>query len=154
MITKGIVEEKVDLYHYRVRLPLLDGVATSKGGRQKKDLLIATVCTIPSTNININVGDVVYVGTESNGESDAMILGYLYCDGSGNTRCDMDLRCLSVLGTTVLSEDTTIGEVTSSEISYLSGVRANIQKQIDYLQSQIDCLNGVPPHSNTNEENK
>lgn len=142
MITRGIVEERIDNYHYRVRLPLFDGTATSRGGKLKKDLMIATICTLPSTTIGVNVGDVVFVATESGADTKAVIIGYLYCDNSGNTRCDIDARCITVDGTAILSADTYIGDVSPTEISYLLGVKANIQKQIDHLQSQIDALSG------------
>ena len=140
MITRGIVEEVIDLYHYRVRLPLLDGAKTSKMSVKTSDLVVATVCTLPACSIPISVGDVVYVGFEAGGESKAFIMGYLYRDGIGNTRCDIDLRCLSVWGSAHLSEDTHIGEITPDEIRCLSGVSSNLQKQIDWLYKQINAL--------------
>ena len=156
MITRGIVEERLDAYHYRVRLPLLDGIKTSKMSVSTSELAVATVCTLPACNIPIAVGDVVYVGFEHGEGSKAFILGYLYRDGSGNTRCDMDLRCLSVIGSTHLSEDTYIGDITPYEVGCLAGVTSNIQKQIEYLHNQINVLrkdiNALSSHSDGEEE--
>ena len=61
MVTRGIVEQVIDPYHIRVRLPLYDGAPFLTTSVPTSDLSVATVCTLPNTNPNIQVGDIVFV---------------------------------------------------------------------------------------------
>ena len=140
MITRGIVEEVIDRYTVRVRLPLLDGTPSSKMSTKTNQLNVASICTLPSCDMNVRVGDVVFVGFEDVGERRAFIFGYLYRNAMTNTYCDMMVNSLETLGRTQLCSNTSIGDVSANEISCLSGVTSNIQKQINRLETMITTL--------------
>lgn len=151
MITKAIVEEIVDKYNIRVRVPLFDRTTDSSVHTSKENLNVAIVCTLPGCNPNIRVGDVVFISKEPTQE-EYIILGYLYRSKDTGTYCDLILNDLTVNYVTQLPFDTTIGTVSPEEIQCLEGVRENIQKQFDDLtdkfntqtedfQRQIDDVN-------------
>ena len=56
---------------------------------------------------------------------------------------------VSLTGTAVLPADTSIGDVSSTEISYLNNVSSAIQDQIDGLQSDVDGKLGTSDAANT-----
>ena len=142
MVTKGIVLELVNTYQAKVRMPIFNGVETSKDGTPDNRLSIATICTLPNCNNSVQPGDIVFVAFEDNDISKPIIIGHLYKEKANNTTADIILNTLLVQSGVTLPESTTIGEVNSKEISYLHGLVGNIQKQLNYLQSQIDELRG------------
>lgn len=77
MITKAIVEEIVNDYQIRVRVPVLHKITTSASATPFEELPIATVSTVPGIHIKYGVGDVVYVAYEDNLSSKLVILGEL-----------------------------------------------------------------------------
>ena len=75
MITRAIIEELVDQYHYRVRIPIFDRSEESAIYTQFNDLSIATCASTKGINNSLKVGDVVFVGFEDNSSSHPVILG-------------------------------------------------------------------------------
>ncbi len=142
MITKAIVSEIVDNYSVKVRVPRYDGVSFENTAVSDEDLSIAYMCTLPNMRINPVVGDVVFIEYEDNDQSKPIIVGYLFREDVGDTVCDIIADSLTIKGDTHLSSDTTIGNVTPNEIESLSGIKGNIQGQIDNLGS-IEYLRGV-----------
>lgn len=140
MLTKGIVEEVLSTHAVKVRIPLLDGIKDQPLATDSEDLTIATVCTFPNCCMNPSVGDIVFVAFEDNTLYKAVVLGFLSSDMLTKAYSDFKLNSLEVLGTTNLSSSTRIGEVKSNELQCLSGVRDNIQKQIDLLTTKIEVL--------------
>lgn len=140
MITKGIVEQIVDNYTYKVRLPLYDGITSTPTFTSTDDLNIATVNCPPNCRYNLHIGDIVFVGFEDNDMGKPIILGFLYSDKSMNTSCDLTLNSLIVKVNTKLSDDTSIGEVSSQDIRNLVHTKGNIQQQIDLLSKRIKEL--------------
>lgn len=137
MITKGIVEDIINPYSVKVRLPLLDGI---KGGKQSvstADLSPATICSLPNSANNISVGDIVFVGFEDYDISKPVILGHLYRETGDSTLIDASFRQLSTSSTTKLSKYTSIGDISSDEIFTLKNIRFNIQNQIDDINSAL-----------------
>lgn len=139
MITKAIVEEVLSPYQVRVRVPLLDRATHTPLATKTENLNVATICTLPNCYINVQVGDVVFVGFEDNTSYKAVILGHLSKEAT-TTYADMILNSLEVTTKTKLSSDTSIGDITPLEISYLHGLSDNIQNQIDSLKSDISRL--------------
>ena len=77
MITKAIVEEIVSPYQVKIRIPLLDRVESSPMSTNTSDLNTATICSLPNCYMNVQVGDVVFVGFEDNTYYKAVVLGHL-----------------------------------------------------------------------------
>ena len=140
MITRGIVEEVVDKYNIRVRLPIFDRASYADFHIAKKNLNVAVICTLPACDLNVQVGDVVFVAFEDGGDKKAFILGYLYRNHTPTTYCDLSLNTLHTIQETHLCHNTSIGKVTPTEISRLSGLTDNIQLQIDSLSQNVQSL--------------
>ena len=148
MITKGIVEE-LKGYQAKVRLPIYDGLANTKNATSNENLSYATVCVTTNLNNSLNVGDIVYVSFEDNDKGKPVILGQLYKEEM-NTLADIKLNSANINQLTVnknasLPQNTSIGSILSKEIAALSGIKDNIQNQIDnsiiYSQSIISNPN-------------
>lgn len=140
MITKAIVEEVIDKYSVRVRIPMIDSVAHATTHTATENLNIALVCTLPGQDPRIRPGDVVFVALDESPEGDAIILGYLYREKSCSGVSGAQVDTLTVTQVAQLPEDSSIGNVTSLELSRLVGIRENIQQQLDNLQEQINML--------------
>lgn len=140
MITKGIVEDIIDTYQVRVRLPIFDKVDGAKNATKNEDLSIGTVCCLPNSSYQVNVGDVVFVGFEDNDISKPIILGQLYRDVDSNTLMSLVLGTLETKTSTVLSKNTTIGDVSANEIKCLSGIKTNIQQQLNSIIEDISKI--------------
>ena len=140
MITKGIVEEIITPYEIKVRLPLLDGIKESRQGVQTSDLSNAIISSLPNSENNVSVGDIVIVGFEDEDLGKPIILGHLYKETVSETQLDLTLRKLSTTSSTILSEETSIGEVTKNEIKALKNIRFNIQNQLDNIVERLNTL--------------
>lgn len=136
MITKAIVEEIISPYQVRIRIPLFNRTVDSALATKTEELNIATICTLPNCYVNLQVGDVVFVGFEDNTTYRAVVLGHLSREAASSTCADLVLNSLIVNGSTQLSSSTSIGNVNSTELSCLQGVTDNIQRQLDSLKEQ------------------
>ena len=141
MITRAIVEQIVSPYQLRVRIPLIDRSKNSSAATKTEDLTIATVCSLPRTNINLQPGDVVFVAFEDNQETDVVILGTLYRETLTETLMDQTLGGLVVTNFATLPPNTSIGDVSSSAIKSLKGAdNLNIKEELDRLNIEIQQL--------------
>jgi hypothetical protein len=140
MITKGIVEEIVSPYKAKVRLPIFDGIEGSQTALSTKDLSAATICTLPNLTSVVSVGDIVYVGFEDDDIARPVILGHLSKESGTDTKAILTLDGLNVEGITQLSEQTNIGKVKPTEIARLTGVKANVQDQLNNLSQYTPLL--------------
>ena len=140
MITKGIVEEIRDNYYALVRLPVYNGVSIGTNFTPKENLNVATLCTLPNTHPNLQIGDVVFVGFEDNDMGKPVILGCLYRETLSDSYASITLNSLEVIVDSHLSADTSIGNTTSFDIQNLSNTRDNLQSQIDILKEEIEKL--------------
>lgn len=140
MITKAIVEEVINPYQVKVRIPLLNRGTDSAMSTKSADLNTATICSLPNCYVNIHVGDVVFVGFEDNTTYKAVILGHLCKESQLPSYSTLTLNDVYVNGECVLTDKTTIGNVSSSELSCLQGTRDNLQKQLDFLYEQLNIL--------------
>lgn len=78
MIQKGIIEQALSKYTYKVRVPRYDKIATDPSATSLEDLPSAVVCGFPGTDIAFNKGNVVLVDYENNEINQPIILGLLY----------------------------------------------------------------------------
>ena len=138
MITKGIVEE-IFANQVKVRIPTFDKISDSNSSTYYEDLSMATICTLPNCSPNLQVGDVVFVGFEDNSHLNPIILGFLYNNNSSN--CDISLNSLNVDISAALSDDTSIGDVSSSDIKSLINLHDNVQDHINRASSNVNTLN-------------
>lgn len=139
MITKAIVEQIVDKYNIRVRVPTLDRISASNVRTPTNELDIAVICTLPNCHPNLRVGDIVIVSIDES-ETDTIILGQLYTDKTSNTLSDMELASLHIWHEANLPYETTIGEVTPENLNCLAGAKENLQQQIDELKLLVKQL--------------
>lgn len=140
MIARGIVEKIYEPNKVAVRVPVFDKSSTSNGKTPTDQLGVASICVLPNCIPNVRVGDVVYVGFENNDVSSPVILGYMYLDKEYETQQGLYADSISVRSGAVLPNNTTIGDVTAKEISYLKGLNSNLQLQINYLLDEVRKL--------------
>lgn len=140
MITKGIIEDIVSPYEVKVRIPLLDRSSTSSLSTATENLNSATICTLPNCYMNLQIGDIVFVGFEDNTYYKAVILGHLSREASTSTYVDLSMRNLTVLDSAKLPSSTSIGELTAEKIQDLIGLKDILQQQIDELLKRIEKL--------------
>lgn len=133
MITKGIVQEKIDEYTIRVRLPIYDGTEKSQQGTPNSSLSLATICSLPNSSSFVEVGDIVFVAFEDDDMGKPVIIGHLFKEAVTNTKINLELNSLTTNSNTKLYKDTWIGNVNPIEISYLEGVNSPIQAQLNYI---------------------
>lgn len=138
MITKAIVEALVDRHKVRVRIPILDRVSSSNVHTKTEDLNIATICTLPSCHPNLQPGDVVFVAFEDSDQRNAVVLGHLYRQNMTDTYSDIVLNSLKVNGECTLTKDTTIGNISYTQLSTLTGIKDNIQNQLNSTNEKVD----------------
>lgn len=143
MVTKGIVVELIEDKAI-VRLPIFDGIEGTQNATGKNNLSKATVCTLPNATNVLSVDDIVYVAFEDDDISKPVIIGHLKKEGLTKTTPSLKLGELSTSSTTNLSEYTSIGNITPTEIKMLKGVQKNIQLQIDNVrETYLPLLGGV-----------
>lgn len=140
MITRGIIEEILSPYKVKIRVPLLDGISSEGLSTNTNNLNVATICSLPNCYLNLQVGDVVFVGFEDNTHYKAVILGHLSREAMTSTYADVKFGNLDVITSAKLPQATSVGNVTPKELEQLSGVTDNIQKQLTNLQEQLDVI--------------
>lgn len=141
MITKGIVEEILTDYSIKVRLPILDSIEGTRDATSTSDLSEAIICTTPNSEINFTVGDIVVVGFEDNDDSKPIILGFLSKESGNTSSISNNLSKLNVNVSAKLPKDTSIGNISSQDISMLQGAKFNIQSQLNNTNEAIDNTN-------------
>ena len=140
MITKAIVEEIISPYQVKIRIPTLDKAEHSPLSTSAADLNTATICSLPNCYINVQVGDVVFVGFEDNTYYRAVILGHLCREAMSESYADVTFGNIAVRASAELPNDTRIGELSYEQLQALSGIKENIQKQIDSIKEDIAII--------------
>ena len=141
MITKGIIVKLVG-DKATVRLPIFDGIEGAQNSTADINLSQATTCTLPNASNLLSVNDVVYVAFEDDDISKPVIIGHLKKDGLTDTKPNLKLNQLSTESITKLSDRTSIGDISSTEIKMLKGVQSNIQLQLDNIKETHLPLTG------------
>lgn len=139
MIRRAIVEQVVSPFRVRVRIPEVDRAKKSSQHIPTEELEELTVCVPAGWHPNFQVGDIVIVSYDAFSPDESVVIGFLYKESLSSVS-EAELSQLVVNDFATLPINTTIGEVTSTQIQYLSGVQDNIQKQLNSLQEQIDQL--------------
>ena len=110
MLLKGIIVEYSG-NKYKVRIPTFEAA-----GSDKQYIVDATLSYSPGNLKGLVIGDVVYVGFENNRIDKPVILGKLATDKEEIPAALFKPQSLEVPGTTSLSENTTIGNITYNEL--------------------------------------
>lgn len=142
MITRAIIEEKINEYEYRVRIPIFDRAANTSLSTATKDLCIA-VASLPKGVYNsLQKDDVVFVGFENNEVDSPIILGQLYREALRdlNTQPTVSFDNLEVNNQVVLPTNINIGELNYGELFNLKNSTENIQDQLNSLKEKINNL--------------
>lgn len=142
MITKGIVEKIISPYLIKVRLPIFDKIEEAKDSTKVNDLSEATICTLPNSGNQVDIGDIVFVGFEDNDYSKPIILGHLFKESLAKANIDITTRLFTTTSLTKLYKQTYIGEVTPQEIECLKNIESNIQGQLKVINERLDKLEG------------
>jgi hypothetical protein len=99
--------------------------------------MTATVCSLPNCYINVQIGDIVFVGFEDNTYHKAVILGHMKRDVLSTSYSDISLGNLKAVYSADLPVKTNIGNITPDNLLCLSGVSDNIQNQINLLNKRL-----------------
>lgn len=140
MITRGIVEEVVNKYQVRVRIPIYHKSATAPFATPTRELNEGAICTVPNCHPNYRVGDIVLLGFEEEDIGKPVIIGMLYSEVSTSTCCDQLFSSLAVSTNCKLPYETAIGNVHSNNISCLEGLITNVQQQFDSIIRRLEVL--------------
>lgn len=140
MITRGIIEQIVNAYTVKVRMPAINDMGRTGKNLLSDDLNDAKICTLSHVNPSLNIGDIVFVAFEDNDMGKPVVIGHLYRENMQNTYTDIQSNSLIVNLMCQLPEYTSIGEVTSKQIAYLKNVNYDLQSQIDRLTNIVNDL--------------
>ena len=144
MIYKGIVESIDNKYAVKVRIPLLHRTTKSNEYTSVEDLPEACICTLPNSSVKLELNDIVFVAFENNDESRPIIIGHLYKEAISKGYLSTKFLNLEVEDETKLSTETTIGNISYSELSTLMGIKENIQQQLNQIIARLDNLELQP----------
>ena len=117
MVVKAIIEDRVDIYSYRIRIPILNKISSASNPTSYETLSVAPVCTIPGVEIIYNKGDVVFVAFENDDLSEPVIIGQLAKKTDGGSYTSIFTSTLNVGLTANLPVETSIGSNTSQRIN-------------------------------------
>lgn len=133
MITKGIILDRKDNL-YKVRIPIYHGIANSANFTKDEDLPYISANVIPGLITPFEKDDIVFISFEEEELSKPIIIGNLHLlTNTDRTESTLQLSHLKVNKTIKLSEQTSIGNVTSTNISHLKGTNKNIQEQFNNI---------------------
>ena len=137
-MNRAIIEQRIDNYHYRVRIPLINKFSSSVGATPSNELAIATVAASPGSFPYFKSGDIVYIDYEETDTNKPVIVGSLYNDLSSNINSDSKVDSLTVGVNVNLPKDTQIGDISASNLQQLRGLTNNVQNAIDRLNDNTN----------------
>jgi hypothetical protein len=140
MVCKAYVESKVGKYKVKVRIPALHRQVDSIGAVPTIDIPQSTMCVPPGIYPSLRVGDCLWVDFEDDNIDKPVVMGVLYTDNTMPIRSDIVADSLTVDTNAKLPTETSIGKVSSKVISYLIGLKSNLQDQLDDLMSRCKDL--------------
>ena len=139
MITRATIEQKIDEYNYKVRIPIFDRDKDDSLATPTKDLSIAVASLPKGIHNSLQEGDVVFIGFENNQIEYPVILGHLYMKNLSESESSINtVNVLEAKAEVILPTSITIGSnISYKEIFCLDGVTENIQSQLDALKQTI-----------------
>lgn len=140
-MTRAIIEGRIDNYHYRVRIPIINKLKSSVSATPTEELAIATIAAIPGCSPRFRNGDIVFVEFEERDTSKPVIVGRLYNTDDKTIASDANFDSLVANVNVELPVDTTIGKVTKTNILYLEGLGSNVQYEFNKNNAEHQSIN-------------
>ena len=140
MVTKAIIEEIVSPYEVKVKIPILD--STKDNVSLTGELSSAIICTLPKVAYIPEVGDVVIITFEDNDRGKPIILGCLFKESSNISQVNITTNQLNVTGSSELSRNIKIGNISYNQLKFLEGLEENIQAALDNIEDRLKQLEG------------
>ena len=140
MVTKAIVESIDNIYSIKVRIPILDSGKEFTDATLYNNLSEATVCLPPRASYIPQIGDIVFVAFEDNDKGKPIIIGCLFKESGNTSQINIELNDLKVNSKSVLSNNTTIGDITYEEIKYLAGLKQSVQSTFNNIETRLKNL--------------
>ena len=153
MITKGEIVKRGSADNlYVVRTAKYDMFAEVKGSTPDFGLFEASCCIMPGYSNVYEVGDIVWIDFEDGKQYQPVITGKLLLPDS--SQVNSTVKSLEVKEFARLPASTSIGTINPTQLSTLTGARANIQAQIDsidrYVKEEIGSIQDGAGLSNSN----
>lgn len=124
MIQRAIVEQVIDAYSVRVRIPMYNKAAYDPTATPTNQLYIATILTFPGCYPAYQPGDVVIMAFENEVVSQPTILGLLYRKDMNTSVIDINAGSIRVSVDAELPQNTSIG---STDVATLEQVAAQFK---------------------------
>ena len=140
LVTKAIIKRLPGPGNniFRVRIPLFEQAGVQPG-ESFDSLYDATLCYTPGTAYSLEVEDVVFVTFSDNHYSDVVIIGKLFLNTKeefDNPQLNIKANALEVRGKSILSKDTSIGNISGQElISSVQQVK-NLTEQLEHINNR------------------
>lgn len=147
-MTRAFIEGKVDDFHYRVRIPILNKLNSSVGATPTKELAIATIATPPGISPKFKNGDLVFIEYEEQDTSKPVIVGRMFNTLTSSIVSDAQFDSVKVSVNAKLPNDSTVGNNNSQNLKYLNGLTTNVQTNLDTLN--VDNKNNKDSVRNLN----
>ena len=136
MITKAIIEQKIDEFQYRVRIPIFDRTSDSTYFTDIDELAIAVASAPKGITNSLEVNDVVFVGFEDNNIATPVILGQLYNEKLlKQHNLHIQARSIDIEESVNLP----IGTTLNADINLYDYI-VKLKEQVDALELQIKQL--------------
>ena len=141
MVTKAIIESVDSPYQVTVRIPLFN---SSSNFVQGTDILNkAIICIPPNCSFIPEVGDIVLVAFEDFDAGKPIIIGCLFKESGNTSTINLNAESLNIEGTTTLSNQVKIGNITYKELECLKGCSENIQQSLNNISVEAGGLTDV-----------
>ena len=137
MVTKAIVEQIIDDYTIRVRIPLFDKIASDLTATRTADLSEATICFLANSYMGVSLGDIVYVSFEDNDRSKPVIIGHLSCNKDYESAASLVLHNLSIDSSCNLPANTLIGNIRYEQLLNAIQLQNNLNNLTNALRLQL-----------------
>lgn len=130
MLQKAIIEQKIDKYSMKVRIPVYNKIKSDPTATPTDELYTAIIQTLPGCSPVYQEGDLVLVEFENDNISLPVIIGLLFRQNMPESSTDINADSLKVNVNTNLTENTLIGSVTPEAIKKLNDKYTNNVKRV------------------------
>ena len=140
ILERAIVVQKIDDYHYKVRIPSLNKSGSAVGSTPDAELYTATVVSPPGLVPAYQQGNAVFVSFENTDSSSPVIVGALLNDNAAKIQSDIFTTSLTVSTNVKLPAETQIGDVTAENISVLVGQTVRVNSEFERVDNTLSSI--------------